>query len=91
MRLRRRTRPAPVRVRAPRTRAKATDRRAAADFAQCMRELSDVHFPEPEQIRVVMDNLSTRSAASLEKARNKMARAYPDHPPDDATKDSDPL
>ena len=30
-----------------------------------MRELSDVHFPEAEKIRVVMDNLSTHSPASL--------------------------
>ena len=44
---------------------KVTERRAAADFSQCMRELSDVHFPEAEKIRVVMDNLSTHSPASL--------------------------
>ena len=38
---------------------KVTDRRAAEDFAACMRELTDVHFPEAERIRVVLDNLST--------------------------------
>jgi hypothetical protein len=30
-----------------------------------MRELSDVHFPQAERIRVVLDNLSTHSAAAL--------------------------
>src|SRR5271154_107012 len=44
---------------------KATDRRAAEDFAACMRELTDVHFPEAEQIRVVLDNLSTHSVGAL--------------------------
>lgn len=49
----------------PWRKVKVTDHRTAADFAQCMRDLSDVHFPEAERIRVVMDNLSTHSAASL--------------------------
>ena len=44
---------------------KVTDRRTAVDFAACMRELTDIHFPEAAQIRVVLDNLSTHSAASL--------------------------
>jgi transposase len=47
---------------------KVTDRRAAEDFAACMRELTDVHFPEVERIRVVLDNLSTHSAGSLYQA-----------------------
>src|SRR6266581_1773128 len=42
---------------------KVTDRRAAEDFAQCMRELVDSHFPDAEKIRVVLDNLSTHSSA----------------------------
>ena len=46
-------------------RVKVTDRRAAVDFAQCMRDLVDLHFPETEKIRVVMDNLSTHSPSSL--------------------------
>ena len=45
--------------------AKVTDRRAAADFAECMRDLVDRHYPDAERIRVVLDNLSTHSAASL--------------------------
>ncbi len=44
---------------------KVTDRRTAKDFAECMRELVDVHFPETECIRVVLDNLSTHTAAAL--------------------------
>jgi hypothetical protein len=47
---------------------KVTDRRAAEDFAACMRELTDVHFPEADRIRVVLDNLSTHSAGSLYQA-----------------------
>jgi transposase len=46
---------------------KVTARRAAVDFAICMRELTDVHFPKAGKIRVVLDNLSTHSAASLYK------------------------
>lgn len=48
--------------------AKATDRKCATDFAQCMRELVDVHYPDADCIRLVLDNLSTHTAASLYKA-----------------------
>jgi hypothetical protein len=44
---------------------KITDHRAGEDFAECMRELVDRHYPQAEKIRVVLDNLSTHSAASL--------------------------
>lgn len=44
---------------------KVTERRAAQDFATCMRELVDVHYPKAERIRVVLDNLSTHSAGAL--------------------------
>jgi len=44
---------------------KVTERRAAEDFAACMRELTDVYYPEAERIRVVLDNLSTHSAGAL--------------------------
>ena len=47
---------------------KVTDRRAAEDFATCMRELTDVDFPEADRIRVVLDNLSTHSAGALYQA-----------------------
>jgi hypothetical protein len=46
-------------------RVKVTDRHAAADFAQVLKELSDVDFPDAEQIQLVQDNLSTHTPASL--------------------------
>jgi transposase len=44
---------------------KTTDRRCNIDFAECMRELVDVHYPNAQNIRVVLDNLSTHSDAAL--------------------------
>ena len=46
-------------------RVKVTDRHAAADYAQVLKELSDVHFPDAEKIVLVQDNLSTHTTASL--------------------------
>ena len=45
--------------------AGVTDRRTNIDFAECMRELVDIHYPDAPLIRVVMDNLSTHSAGAL--------------------------
>ena len=45
--------------------AKVTDRRTRLDFAECMRDLVDVHYPKAERIRVVMDNLSTHTPSAL--------------------------
>ena len=45
--------------------AKVTDRRANGDFAHCMRDLVDIHYADAELIRVVLDNLSTHTAAAL--------------------------
>jgi transposase len=42
-----------------------TDQRTAADFAACMRDLADIHYPDAEQIRVVLDNLSTHTPGAL--------------------------
>lgn len=42
-----------------------TDRRTATDWARCMRDLVDVHFPRAERVVVVMDNLNTHSPAAL--------------------------
>jgi hypothetical protein len=44
---------------------KVTDRHAAVDYAQVLKELSDVHFPSAEKIELVQDNLSTHTTASL--------------------------
>jgi transposase len=52
-------------VNRPWRRVKVTARRTAADFAVCMRELADLHYPNAERIRVVLDNLSTHSAGAL--------------------------
>ena len=49
----------------PWRKVKVTERRAAEDYAQCMRELVDIHYPDAEYIRVVQDNLSTHSAGAL--------------------------
>jgi hypothetical protein len=42
--------------------------RTAIDWAHAMRELVDVHFPDAEQIVLVLDNLNTHEPASLYKA-----------------------
>src|SRR5437868_12019302 len=52
-------------VNQPWRKVKATKRRAAEDYAQCMRELTDLHYPDAERIRVVQDNLSTHSPGAL--------------------------
>jgi len=49
----------------PWRKVKVTERRTAMDFAACMRDLTDIHFPEAAQIRVVFDNLSTHRPAAL--------------------------
>jgi|SRR5882724_2746660 len=48
--------------------AKVTDRRTCIDFAECMRDLVDIHYPEGDRIRVVLDNLSAHSAGALYQA-----------------------
>ena len=47
---------------------KVTESRTAVDFAACMRELADIHFPKAERIRVVLDNLSAHSPGALYQA-----------------------
>lgn len=53
---------------------KATPQRKQPDFALCMQELVDVHFPDAELIRLVLDNLNTHTPAAL----------YTAFPPDEA-------
>ena len=55
-------------VHQPWRKVKVTDSRTARDFAQCMRDLVDLHYPKAERIRVVLDNLSTHSAGALYEA-----------------------
>ncbi|WP_316169099.1 MULTISPECIES: IS630 family transposase, partial [unclassified Bradyrhizobium] len=52
----------------PWRKVKVTEHRAATDFAECMRELVDVHYPKADRIRVVLDNLSTHTAGALYQA-----------------------
>src|SRR5262245_18496824 len=42
---------------------KVTDRRTAQDFAHCMQDLVDRHFPQAAVISVVLDNLNTHTPA----------------------------
>jgi transposase len=58
----------------PRRHVKVTERRTARDFAECMRDLVDTHYPTARRIRVVLDNLSTHTPAAL----------YEAFPPDEA-------
>ncbi len=44
---------------------KVTDRRTKADWAKCMQELVDIHYPQAELIKVVLDNLNTHNPAAL--------------------------
>ena len=47
---------------------KTTQRLTKVDFAACMKDLVDVHFPEAERILVVLDNLNTHYPSSLYEA-----------------------
>lgn len=57
-----------VDVNRPWRHAKVTDHRSSADFAECMRDLVDEHYPEADRVRVVLDNLSTHSPRALYQA-----------------------
>jgi hypothetical protein len=45
-----------------------TERRTAVEWAHQIRDLVDVHYPQAERIRLVMDNLNTHKVASLYEA-----------------------
>jgi DDE superfamily endonuclease len=47
---------------------RVTERRTRKDYAECLRELVDVYFPEAKKIRLVQDNLNTHDGASLYEA-----------------------
>lgn len=47
---------------------RVTPRRTRLDYASCIRELVDVHYPEAKKIRLVQDNLNTHDGASLYEA-----------------------
>ncbi len=45
-----------------------SERRTKIDWANQVRELLDIHYPEAKKIRLVMDNLNTHSISSLYEA-----------------------
>ena len=47
---------------------KVTARRTKIDFAHCMKDLVDLHFPDAIKIKVVLDNLNTHVVSSLYEA-----------------------
>lgn len=44
---------------------KITEHRETEDYARCMKDLVDLHFPEAEVIRVVQDHLNTHTPWAL--------------------------
>jgi transposase len=47
---------------------RVTERRTRLDWAHCIKELVDVHYPDAEKIVLVLDNLNTHSPGSLYEA-----------------------
>jgi hypothetical protein len=47
---------------------KVTDRHAAIDYAQVLKDLSDIHFPHCKTIVLIQDNLGVHAKASLYQA-----------------------
>jgi hypothetical protein len=44
---------------------KVTARRTAHDYAQCLKDLVDIHYPTAQVISIVQDNLNTHTPAAL--------------------------
>jgi hypothetical protein len=51
-----------------RRQVRLSERRTRIDFAHCIRELVDVHYPEATRIVLVLDQLNTHTPASLYEA-----------------------
>ena len=47
---------------------RVSERRTRRDYAECIRELVDIHCPKARLIRLVQDNLNTHDGASLYEA-----------------------
>lgn len=68
-------------------RVNVTTRRGKTDFAEQVRELVDVHYPQAQRITLVMDNLNTHRLSSLYEAfepveaRRLLERIEPVHTP----------
>ena len=66
-------------VHRPWRKVKVTERRAAEDYAQCMHELVDVHYPDAEYIRVVQDKVypnATEPAPCIRRSRPPKPGAF---------------
>ncbi len=48
--------------------ASVTDRRTKVDWAQEIKDLVDIHYPQTDRVTLVMDNLNTHAPASLYEA-----------------------
>ena len=63
------------------------ERRTMIDWAFCIREILDVHYPNAEKVRLVLDNLNTHTGASLyeafspAEARRLLSRLELNHTP----------
>jgi hypothetical protein len=44
---------------------RVSERRTRRDYAGCIRDLVDVHYPRAKKVRLVQDNLNTHDGASL--------------------------
>jgi len=47
---------------------KVSERRTRVDYAGCVKDLLEVHYPQAKMIRLVQDNLNTHDGASLYEA-----------------------
>jgi hypothetical protein len=47
---------------------RVSERRTRKDYAACLRELVEVHYPKAEKVLLVQDNLNTHDGASLYEA-----------------------
>lgn len=47
---------------------KVTDRRTNVDFAHCLKDLVDLHFPQAQKIVLMSDNFNTHKPAALYEA-----------------------
>lgn len=57
-----------------------TEQRTARDFAVCMRDLADTHYPEAELIRVVLDNPSTHCRSPIRSVPGARGTPHPATP-----------
>jgi hypothetical protein len=56
---------------------KVTERRTAIDYAQVLKELSDIHFADADKIVLVQDNLNTHTPAALYEGIHGLTGAAP--------------